>query len=62
MLYSYISFISCWIDSLIMYAILLISDIHVSDIQGEIDSITIIVRDFNTPITSISKSSIQKNQ
>ena len=61
MLYSYIYFISCWIDSLIIYAILIL-DIHVSDIQGEIDSITIAVRDFNTPITSISKSSIQKNQ
>ena len=31
------------------------------DIKGEIDSNMIIVRDFNTPLTSMDRSSTQKN-
>ena len=31
-------------------------------IKGEIDSNTIIVGDFNTPLTSMDRSSIEKNQ
>ena len=33
-----------------------------TDIKGEIDGNTIILRDFNTPLTPMDKSSRQKNQ
>ena len=33
-----------------------------TDIKGEIDGNTIIVGDFNTPLTSMDRSSRQKNQ